>query len=91
MDVKKIVSYLGGYFNSTDFEFDISKVADIAEVSENEVMEELDNLQSAGDIKIEGNTITLINIKPDISKKFNNLYAPVETVEWKKGTKLKLD
>ena len=37
------------------------------------------------------NKVTLINIEPKTSKKFNDLYAPVETMVWSKGMKLQLD
>ena len=35
--------------------------------------------------------VTLLNIMSKSNKKFNDLYAPVETMEWGKGMKLKLD
>lgn len=91
MSVSKVLSYLGGYFNSTEFELDLPKVADIAEYEEEELTAELEELQVVGDIKLDGNKVTLINIEPKISKKFNDLYAPVETMVWGKGMKLQLD
>lgn len=91
MILKSVLSCLSGYLNATSFTLDLPKVADVAEASEDEVLEELDNLKKSGDIDFDGTTITLLNIKPRTSKKFNDLYAPVETIEWKKGAKLKLD
>ena len=91
MSIIKILSYLGGYVNKTEFELDIPKIADIAEMSEDELIDELKHLQSKGDISIDGNNVSLVNIKPKSNKKFNDLYTPVETMEWSKGMKLTLD
>lgn len=89
--MKKILSYLGSYFNSNEFELDIPKIADVSEMTEEEVEAELSELQLVGDISLDGNKVTLINIKPKKSQKFNDLYAPVETMTWGKGMKLVLD
>ncbi len=89
--MKKILSYLGSYFNSNEFELDIPKIADVSEMTEEEVEAELAELQLVGDISLDGNKVTLINIKPKKSQKFNDLYAPVETMTWGKGMKLVLD
>ena len=91
MSIIKILSYLGGYTNKTEFELDIPKIADIAEMSEDELNEELQKLQSNGYINLDGSNVTLNNIKPKSNKKFNELYAPLETMEWSKGMKLTLD
>lgn len=91
MSISKVLSFIGGYLNSTEFELDISKIADVSEYTEEEVTEELDKLQTNGDISLDGTTVTLINIKPKKNKDFNDLYAPVETMVWGKGMKLKLD
>ena len=90
MSIIKILSYLGGYFNKTEFELDISKIADIAEMSEDELIDELKQLQSKGDINMNGNNVSLVNIKPKSNKKFNDLYTPVERMEWTKGMQLTL-
>lgn len=87
----KVLSYLGSYFNSNEFELDIPKIADVSEMTEEEVENELNELQMKGDISLDGNKVTLINIKPKKSQKFNDLYAPVETMIWSKGMKLQLD
>lgn len=87
----KVLSYLGSYFNSNEFELDIPKIADVSEMTEEEVENELNELQTKGDISLDGNKVTLINIKPKKSQKFNDLYAPVETMVWGKGMKLQLD
>lgn len=89
--MKKILSYLSSYFNSNEFELDIPKIADVSEMTEEEVETELSELQLIGDISLEDNKVTLINIKPKKNQKFNDLYAPVETMTWSKGMKLKLD
>ena len=89
--MKKILSYLGSYFNNNEFELDIPKIADVSEMTEEEVEAELAELQLVGDISLDGNKVTLINIKPKKSQKFNDLYAPVETMTWGKGMKLVLD
>lgn len=89
--MKKILSYLGSYFNSDKFELDIPKIADVSEMTEEEVEAELSELQLTGDISLDGNKVTLINIEPKKNQKFNDLYAPVETMTWSKGMKLKLD
>jgi len=89
--MKKILSYLGSYFNSNEFELDIPKIADVSEMTEEEVEAELSELQLTGDISLDGNKVTLINIEPKKNQKFNDLYAPVETMTWSKGMKLKLD
>ena len=89
--MKKILSYLGSYFNSDKFELDIPKIADVSEMTEEEVEAELSELQLTGDISLDGNKVTLINIEPKKNQKFNELYAPVETMTWSKGMKLKLD
>ena len=34
MEINKVLSYLGGYFNATEFELDIPKIADVSELSE---------------------------------------------------------
>lgn len=91
MSINEILSYLSGYLNKTEFELDIVKVADIAEMSEDEFMDELQKLQSDGYINFDGSNVTLINIKPKTNKKFNELYAPVETMEWTEGMKVILD
>lgn len=89
--MKKILSYLGSYFNSNEFELDIPKIADVSEMTEEEVEAELAELQLIGDISLDGNKVTLINIKPKKNQKFDDLYAPVETMTWGKGMKLVLD
>lgn len=89
--MKKVLSYLSSYFNSNEFELDIPKIADVSEMTEEEVENELNDLQSKGDISLDGNKVTLINIKPKKNQKFNDLYAPVETMTWGKGMKLVLD
>lgn len=89
--MKKVLSYLSSYFNSTEFELDIPKIADVSEMTEEEVENELNDLQLKGDISLDGNKVTLINIKPKKNQKFNDLYAPVETMTWGKGMKLVLD
>lgn len=91
MNIDKALSYLGGYFSSTEFELDIPKLADILEITEEELTESLQTLQTVGDIKLEENKLTLVNILPRKNKKFNELYTPVETFVWGKGMKLKLD
>lgn len=91
MSIIKILSYLSRYLNKTEFELNISKIADIAEMSEDELNAELQQLQSNGYINLDGSNVTLINIKPKSNKKFNELYAPLETMEWSKGMKLVLD
>ena len=91
MEIKKVLSFIGGFENSTEFKLDLSKVSDISEYTEEEVTEELNKLQEKGDIIMDGNNITLINIKPKKNKNFNDLYAPIETMIWGKGMKLKLD
>lgn len=91
MEIKQILSYLGGYHNSTKFELDIPRIADVAELTEEEVVTDLNELQSKKEIKLEDNMVTLLNIMSKSNKKFNDLYAPVETMEWGKGMKLKLD
>lgn len=87
----KVLSYLGSYFNSNEFELDIPKIADVSEMTEEEVENELNELQMKGDISLDGNKVILINIKPKKSQKFNDLYTPVETMIWGKGMKLQLD
>lgn len=89
--MKKILSYLSSYFNSNEFELDIPKIADVSEMTEEEVETELSELQLIGDISLEDNKVTLINIQPEENQKFNDLYAPVETMTWSKGMKLQLD
>lgn len=92
MSVKEVLSYLGGYFGSSTFILDMNKVEEISEYESDEFISELTKLQSSGDITISlNNSITLVNIKPQTNETFNNLYKPVETFEWKKGTKLVLD
>ena len=89
--MKKILSYLGSYFNSSEFDLDIAKIADISEMTEEEVEKELNELQTKGNIKLNNGKVTLINIKPRKNEEFNNLYAPIETITWSKGMKLVLD
>lgn len=89
--IKKILSCLGGYFDNRSFKLDLPKVAEIAEVSEEEVLTELNKLKESKDIEFNNDTITLLTIEPKTSRKFNSLYAPTETFIWNKGTKLKLD
>ena len=89
--IYNVLSCLGGYFNSNTFELDIPKIADISEMSEDELIQELNILQSNGDIELKDNTITLVHISSKKSKKFNDLWAPVETMTWGKNMKLKLD
>lgn len=89
--INNVLSCLGGYFKSKEFDLDITKAADLAEISEDEFSEELKVLAINGDINIDGNKITLVNIEPKICKKFNDLYMPVETMTWNKNTKLVLD
>ena len=92
MSIREVLSYLGGYFGSNTFTLDMSKVEDISEYESDEFISELTKLQSSGDIIISlNNSITLVNIKPQVNETFNDLYKPVETFEWKKGTKLVLD
>jgi hypothetical protein len=91
MEIVNVLSFLGGYFNSEEFELDISKISDITELSEDEIQSELTALQENDIIGLDNTKVTLINIKPKKNKKFNDLYAPVETMEWGKGMKLKLD
>lgn len=89
--ISNVLSCLSGYLKSKKFELDIPKIADVSEMSEEEVMTELHSLESNGDIKLEGNSVELIKISPKNSKKFNDLWAPVETMPWGKNMKLKLD
>lgn len=89
--VNTILGYLGGYFKNTTYELDIPKIADVSELSEDEIENELSKLQTNGDISINDNTITLIKISPKSNEKFNDLYRPVETMNWDKNTMLKLD
>lgn len=89
--MRKILSYLSSYFNSNEFELDIPKIADVSEMTEEEVETELSELQLIGDISLEDNKVTLINIQPEENQKFNDLYTPVETMTWGKGMKLQLD
>lgn len=91
MTIRTILSYLGGYFKSSTYEVDIPKVADIAELFEEDVINELEELQANGDIDLDENKVTLIKISPRTNKKFNAEYRPVETMVWDKGAKLKLD
>ena len=74
MNFIEVLSYVGGYYTSTEFELDIVKLADVAELSEDEVLNELQELQSNGDISIDDNTIKLINIPVKTNKAFNDLY-----------------
>lgn len=89
--IEKILGFIGGYYDSDEFELDIPKIADISELSEEQVIQELEELQKNKDITIVNNIVTLHNIVHKKSKKFNNLYAPVETIYWTKGMKLVLD
>lgn len=91
MNIKNVLSYIGGYLNTNEFELDITKIADAAELSEDETVKELEALCNNGDIKLSDNKLTLINITPKINKKFNELYNSVETFDWTKNTILKLD
>ena len=91
MELKKVLSCIGGYLDSTEFELDLPKIADVSEYSEEDVIAELGLLKSTGDINMDGSVVTLVNIKPIKNKKFNELYAPVETIDWQKGMKLVLD
>lgn len=91
MEIYNILSYLGSYFDSDSFELDIPKIADICECSEEEIINQLSALTLDGTISLNGNFVTLNCIEKEINKQFNALYAPVETVEWKKGTNLILD
>lgn len=91
MSILKTLSYLGGYFNSKEFELDIPKIADVAELSEEDLEKELQELQSKGIIDRVNNNITLIGIEPKKNKIFNDTYAPVETMNWDKHVMLKLD
>lgn len=91
MNIATVLSFLGGYYDSIEFELDIPKIADILEAAEEDIEREIKKCQSNGDIKLEDNKVTLINITPKKDKKFNSQYAPVETIEWGKGMKLKLD
>ena len=91
MTITNVLSFTGGYFNSKKFELDIPKIADILEASEEDIEREIKKCQSNGDIKLDGNIVTLINIEPKKDKKFSEQYAPVETIEWGNGMKLKLD
>ena len=91
MSITSVLSYLGGYYNSTTFELDMFKVADVSESSEDELNFVLQELSLNGDISIDNDMITLITILPEINERFNELYSPVETVKWDKNTMLKLD
>ena len=92
MEIINVLSYLGGYFGSSTFTLDMNKVEEISEYDSDELISELTKLQSSGDIKVSlNNSITLVNIKPQVNEEFNDLYKSVETFEWKKGTKLVLD
>lgn len=91
MEINKVLSYLGGYFNATEFELDIPKIADVSELSEDEVTEKLNELQAQNVIQINDNTVSLIDIKPSSNASFNDMYKPVETMNWDRGMKLKLD
>lgn len=91
MSITSVLSYLGGYYNSTTFELDMVKVADVSESSEDELNFVLQELSLNGDISIDNDMITLITILPEINERFNELYSPVETVKWDKNTMLKLD
>ena len=91
MEIKEVLSCLGGYYSSNTFELDIPKIADISEFNEEEVIQEVKNLKVAGDILVNNNLVTLIDVKATQNKEFNDLYRPVETFEWKKGEKLRLD
>lgn len=89
--LQNILSCLSGYLDSKEFELDIPKIADVSEMSEEEVIEELHTLHSNGEIQLNDNKVILTTISPKNSKKFNDLWTPVETMVWKKNTKLKLD
>ena len=91
MEVNEILSYLGGYFKSTIFDLDITKIADLAELSEDEVIDYLEKLKLASDIDLENNKVELKTIIPQNNKEFNDLYKPVETFEWKRHEKLIFD
>lgn len=91
MEIKEVLSCLGGYYGSNTFELDIPKIADISEFNEEEVIQEVKNLKLAGDILVNNNLVTLIDVKAKQDKEFNDLYRSVETFEWKKGEKLRLD
>lgn len=91
MTMDKILGFIGGYENKKTFEINIPHIAEVTELTEEEIENEIDILKDNGDIELTDNTINLINIEPKINKRFNNLYAPIETLDWKKGTKLKLD
>lgn len=91
MNVSKVLSYLGGYFNATKFKFDISKIADFSEMSEDEALEELKVLQSNGEIVMNQDSITIVTILPEVNTIFNDWYRPVDTMIWCKNTKLVLD
>lgn len=91
MEIYNVLSYLGGYFDNDSFELDIPKIADICECTEEEVIAKLNEFAAEDAIILDGNFITLNTIKRETNKQFNTLYAPVETIEWKKGTNLILD
>lgn len=91
MSVLNVLSCLGGYFKSNEFDVDIQKMADAAELSEDDFEKELKVLEADGSISIVDNKITLLTIEPTTDKNFNEMYEPVETFEWKKGMKLVLD
>lgn len=86
-----ILSYIGGYLNSNSFELDISKIADVSEIEEAEVLKELDILQSNGDIELKNDKITLVTIPLTINKNFNELWTPIEEFIWKPNMIIKLD
>lgn len=89
--IRETLSCISGYYNSNEFDLDIPKIADAAEIDEEELIEELNILQNNGDIKINDNKITLINIPPKKDENFNNFWKPMETIVWEEGTKIKLD
>lgn len=91
MNVKNILSYLSSLLKTDEFEIDIVKLSEIADLSEEEFENELIDLQTKNDIEYSNNTVKLINIKPKKNKKFNDLYNPVETFEWTQNMKLVFD
>lgn len=90
-DFKTILSYLGGYFNSNEFDLDISKISDISELTEEEIIDNINKLQASGDISYFNNKVTLKTIIPVENKQFNEEYKPIETVVWEKHSMIKLD
>ena len=89
--IKEFLSYLGGYFNSNTFKLDLCKMADYAEMSEDEFLNELNELHKTNDIIFKNDEITLVTIKPILNKNFNESYKPIEEMICKPGEVFKID